>query len=565
MKNLIRLAVFLAFTMASYSFAGVKVVGNGGDAVICYTDAARSTIKSVQMFDYWEQPQVNNYGAIDLGGPQLSVQEKIQIAVSRISKFDPNLAQFINKNALNLANNISDYLVTKYILPDIQDMSPKVIPTQPNCYIEQFAIQYKDVQTGQKRFYISDLFYNHQSTSNDSKAGLLLHEAIYRFAILKQDAKNSDGVRFFNYTIATTAINSLRDTQLELYINLLKKSEIFDEKACVLKGPVLVENTGFYSSKICYNNVLTYGNIKMHVPANTELGNDYPLIFRLPQGWINNSKNPLFEIDINYSSGEILSFTTDNILITTFTSGQFIDVSVNTILAGNFPKMAGPLSKIYECLSFKMNVATNEMLECRHNDQSASFSYFKKINRGDRWLLGHDGILSTLKNNIKLPVLGSTKGLSYSLSNLPYSNLPQIYTEVDSNLNLVAGSTNVHPELQTPVEVNGFLYNITGFNIADSNNKFVLSATSAQKNFLNPKNRNLRLINSQDNYKADLFCALNGYKNGNINRYKNEYVSGKSEQFFDLSTNSVVYKVDEDVQVVESIFCDPVKIETDKY
>ncbi len=148
MKNQIKTVLLLVLAVSSYSLAGVKVIGNGGDAVVCYTDAARSKIVSVQMFDYWEQPQVNKFGPIDLGDPQLTVQEKIKIATKRISKFDPNLADFINKNALNLANNIQNYLVTNYILPDIQDSNPKIIPSLPNCFIEQFAIQFKEPQTG---------------------------------------------------------------------------------------------------------------------------------------------------------------------------------------------------------------------------------------------------------------------------------------------------------------------------------------------------------------------------------------------------------------------------------
>lgn len=557
-KILLQLSILL---IASYSFAGVKVIGNGGDAVVCYTDATSANIKSVQFFDYWEQPQVINYGAVDLGGPQLSVADKIQLVTARIQKFDPNLAQFIKTNALNLAYNLSDYLVSKYLLPDIQDMNPKAIPSSPDCYIEQFAIQYKDVQTGQKRFYISESLYNHPNTSNDSKAGLLLHEAIYRFAILNQDAKNSDGVRLFNYTIATSKLDSLATTQLESYLKLLEISEILDKNACILKGDVLVKNTGYYNSQICYNTVLVYGNIKLSIPANAELRNEYPSIFRLPTGWTNN----LFEIEISYPSGKTLSFTTDSVVISKFSNGQFLDVSIKTLKNGDLPEMVGPLNKTYSCSTFKMNIATNELLECGHNDASASFYFFKKTNKEDRWVLGRDGILNTLKYNITLPVLGSKKGLSYAPSTLPYTRLPEIYTQVDSNLNLVAGSLHVNPEQQTPVEVNGFVYNITGFEVMDTSGKYVLTATTTNKYFLNPKNRNLRLINSKNDYNANLFCAMNGYKTGTIQKSKIEYINGKSEQFFDINTNSIAYKVDEDVRVVDSILCDAIKVETENY
>ena len=135
-------------------------MGNGGDAVVCYTNVTRSTITSVRMFDYWEQEQVLNYGTVDLGSPQLSIQDKIDIATQSLSKFEPQLAEDIKKMALNLANNIQSYLVTSYELPEIDDANPRAVPTEPNCFIEQYAVQYKDLTTGQRRFSIAAKFYN---------------------------------------------------------------------------------------------------------------------------------------------------------------------------------------------------------------------------------------------------------------------------------------------------------------------------------------------------------------------------------------------------------------------
>lgn len=206
MKNLLLAGLFLIVGMVAK--AG-PITSGGGDAVVCYADPLRITIVSVQMFDHWEQDQVLHYsGGVDLGGPGLSIQDKIILATDRINNFDTDLASYIKTVALSLADNSSTFLVTAATLPEIDDAHPLVLPNLPNCYVEQFAVQYKDLVSGQRRFAIADKFYSHAATSNDTKAGLLLHEAIYRYAISKGSVTNSDGVRYFNYAISTTKLNS---------------------------------------------------------------------------------------------------------------------------------------------------------------------------------------------------------------------------------------------------------------------------------------------------------------------------------------------------------------------
>lgn len=216
-----RLIVIL-ISLYSVAQAGVRV-GNGGDAIVCYSDSSLNTRTSIEMFDYWEHQQVSSiYGLLDLGSPQLSVQEKITKAAQRIARFDPRLSQEISTIAFSIAKEINSFLVTQDVIPEITDANPKVMPNNTNCFLTQFAIQWQNTDDGIRRFYISHDLFTDSLTSNDTRAGLILHEAIYRYAIMN-GATNSDGVRFFNYVAATSYYALAR---LDDYVNILNISKM---------------------------------------------------------------------------------------------------------------------------------------------------------------------------------------------------------------------------------------------------------------------------------------------------------------------------------------------------
>lgn len=263
-----KLAALLLMSLTLTSFAQASgTIANGGDAVVCYTDATKTKIKSVQMFDYWEQDKVLHYpGGIDLGAQTLSVQDKIKLVTKRIAKFDPNLANKVNQAALAMANNIASYLVTDVQLPEIDDANPKVIPNQPHCFIEQYAVQWVDISSGIRRFAIADKFYNHVNTSNDSKAGILLHEALFRQAVLL-GSTNSDGIRVFNYLASTKKLDQMTGFQTDEYFKLVQDANL-NLNQCQVRAPAepdkpyLRFNENIYVSNkglTCFNQDLKVG------------------------------------------------------------------------------------------------------------------------------------------------------------------------------------------------------------------------------------------------------------------------------------------------------------------
>ena len=557
-NNLIFLAISMiglhAFSAASFSHG----MGNGGDAVVCYTDATRSTITSVQMLDYWEQEQVLQYGQVDLGAPTLSVQDKIQIAVNRISKFDPDLADKIKFNALNLANNIQNYLVTSYQLPEIDDANPQVIPTQKNCFIEQYGVQYKDVITGQRRFAIADEFYNFLGTSNDDKAGLLLHEAIYRYAILQNPSlNNSDGIRYFNYIIGSAKIDQMTLNDLEIYLGFLKQASLTPKDCGKRVGSIYVKS----------NMILTCYNQRMSIVPDvfveiyngtrftyyTEMGKISKIFFGYPH--VTVAPKLQIKSGIYYPTGA-LNIDFKNSVIE-------IDLDQFKISAPLLYLENGPLGIDFKCdVGFVFNYASSDILKCKTTEvitfkgQNFIFDAIEKV-ADDRWLVENNWQIL----NPPFSLLGSKDNLKVLVGT--YDRII-----IDSNLNIVEGNAFL-PNNSPQVEFNGTKYGMTKFKVFAKGSSYELFFETVQGEFSNPKIQGLRVL-MPTNYPSsfagiDFLCQVQGYKGGLGLNFASDYVKGLGESFYDLESKAVTYKADEDVRYISVLHCDKFSIQTSLY
>ena len=226
--SLILGSAFLAFN----SMASGHDVGNGGNAVVCYTDSTRQSITSVKLFDYWEYDTVHpEFGGLDLGAPTLSVADKVSKFISRVRIFDKPRANAYRVYADILLNDLSSYLVTQIPGPSIDDDTPLALPTAP-CYKEQFAVQVKYPAPGSRRFQINATLFNDPSTDNDARAGIILHEVIYRYAIQNEAATKSDGTRLMNNIYSKTAFDQKDSVDLQtLYHQASMK--FYDDKIAV--------------------------------------------------------------------------------------------------------------------------------------------------------------------------------------------------------------------------------------------------------------------------------------------------------------------------------------------
>lgn len=166
--------------------------GNGGDAVVCRN--SNNQITRAELLDYYEARVLRNI-EIDLGPADKSHIDKFYVALDRLKFFSPVRSRVYAEELKNF--EAETQFIPGVELVQIEDEEPTVIPT--GCKIEQLAVQRNPVFPGDKRFVVSKDIWDKLDTT--SKAGLILHEIIYREA-LNYKHKNSVHVRYFNAFIA---------------------------------------------------------------------------------------------------------------------------------------------------------------------------------------------------------------------------------------------------------------------------------------------------------------------------------------------------------------------------
>ena len=174
-------------------FGGVHV-GNGGDAVVCYTDSTLTTLKNVQLLDYFEATKVLSGMAPELGGisgPGDSYYPMIEHVILRVKRQNPGLAGQVK-------TYIDDFIArAKFIddgaLVDVNDSFHVVLPH--NCQVKQIALQRTPRFPEESRYLIDESLFHRLELS--SRAMLAIHEALYRIA-LEHGQVNSINVRYLN-------------------------------------------------------------------------------------------------------------------------------------------------------------------------------------------------------------------------------------------------------------------------------------------------------------------------------------------------------------------------------
>lgn len=197
MKNIfIGSFIFLTSLIASAAPHGGSV-GNGGDVVSC-----SNTTNKTEVFDVYEARALRGWN-LNLGDPQLSAEEKVDLAISRINDnlYTPGMRKLLASYAQDFWNEYA--LVPASTLVDIPDTLELSLPV--GCILTQTAIQIKNPSIFDKRYLINGDIWN--TLDNDNKAALILHEVVYRIAI-QQGAQNSIGTRLVNSILFSDKISS---------------------------------------------------------------------------------------------------------------------------------------------------------------------------------------------------------------------------------------------------------------------------------------------------------------------------------------------------------------------
>ncbi len=204
MKLFLTSALFLGIS-ASPALAMGGWSGNGGDGVYC----GEST--PVELLDIYEARTMRGWNFEIPEDSSVTVEAQIEKRLRKLERLDPmRVAHF----RLYAAGFMAEAQFVDARLVDIPDSQHIVVPE--GCRIDQVAIQREPELPGDKRYVISRPLWD--LMDNTSKAGLILHEIIYR-DVLRLNHDNSKAARYFTAMILSTQIEEINS---ETYVSTLK-------------------------------------------------------------------------------------------------------------------------------------------------------------------------------------------------------------------------------------------------------------------------------------------------------------------------------------------------------
>ncbi|MBP9706714.1 MAG: hypothetical protein KBD78_03665 [Oligoflexales bacterium] len=166
--------------------SGGAIVGNGGDAVICLKDDTNEVI-SVQLLDFYEAKYRWIFN-LDLDQAGTSVEEKLDYVIKKLSKHDPVRAKVYKEQIDTFHANTNYWPGIR--LHNIKDANEIGIPK--GCVVGQVARQHNSSLAFDKYFVVAKDIYD--LMDNNNKAGLILHEIIYK-EMIARGAKESSWAR----------------------------------------------------------------------------------------------------------------------------------------------------------------------------------------------------------------------------------------------------------------------------------------------------------------------------------------------------------------------------------
>jgi len=138
-------------------------IGNGGHLVTCPDQPPK-------LMDFYEAEQLGQ--EVNLGGDELSINEKVSLILERLRRVDPLRADYFAQ----LHEDVSSNFLLRDGIEATDDYGETNV--REPCVIEQFANQYLPRFPGDIVFTFERAFWESDEISKDHKAGLLLHEYV---------------------------------------------------------------------------------------------------------------------------------------------------------------------------------------------------------------------------------------------------------------------------------------------------------------------------------------------------------------------------------------------------
>lgn len=198
---------FISLIFAIDSLASFRV-GNGGDVVVCKD--------SIRLLDFYEASFSTSPLDIQKGGR--TKEEMLSFVLNRLKGLAEKRA---DKYLQQVKTFFDESVILRNVEPvDIPDSLHVVVPK--GCAIKQAIIQQPDPIWSRKRYNIYGDLWN--QLDELTKAGLILHEVIYRDAI-DRGHKDSTQARVLTALISSSTMEQMTS---EMFLEVLYKLNFYE-------------------------------------------------------------------------------------------------------------------------------------------------------------------------------------------------------------------------------------------------------------------------------------------------------------------------------------------------
>lgn len=182
--------------------APLSTVGNGGNAVVCEG-------QPIKVHDLYEAEKLRSIFP-QLGAPDVDPTVKVQAMIAQLESLDPDRFSMYSQWLVEFPE--SALFLPHVVLTPVPDTLHPFL--EEGCSLKQLVIQAEPRFPEDKRYLVSKDLWD--QLDNDNKAVLLMHEIVYRDAILHKQTDSFNTRYFVSYLMAAKVAKMTPDAYGEL-------------------------------------------------------------------------------------------------------------------------------------------------------------------------------------------------------------------------------------------------------------------------------------------------------------------------------------------------------------
>jgi hypothetical protein len=528
---------------------------NLADAVVCYSDSTQTSIQSVRYYPNLKYEQMTGQ-SLDFGSDALTLDQKKDLLINRLSKFDPEYSNTLDLLDTNFINKINQYLKNESSYPGLKEAIDRPYFLTSNCYFKQLALQ-GTLSTGKKTYVINEKYFNNALFNKNDKLSLINLLSLVHVSEKLNPSYDINKIAHFNAQISTGEFSQLTTASVDRYFALLTANDMnfnqckpnsYGQYTFVKNLPngynvetqCLNQNLQLSPSSFIYTGQGTLYTLmnQLWIPGQTSRTN---LSFHkfVNSQWLstsinwhreNNDEPYLYELyappSATVSSIFNLNFSSLNLPCTSSGRGEIINIEKAT---GKTVSCSLDSDVSFSGTNVKLSVGK---LAVKNNKSVLNVS-MKQLNSGVNSFKVYGSSNNLTVSDIYFSSDSSFPGYNFSLDGKMVSGSPLKGTILINGKNVLFKS----------FDVDNNKLNFLGYNEAEKtiNNKAILAY----------------------NFNPDLYCQnlgyermWQGYKSKPLGLKLSKMYVIQPTDFYDAGTQQFTTKTDEEVEFVDQIICE---------